>query len=36
VTFGGLAKNGTKFKTNYTPIEILKKIGQRGNNKNGI
>ncbi|HEV2193201.1 MAG TPA: SHOCT domain-containing protein [Nitrosopumilaceae archaeon] len=25
VTFGGLIKNGTKFKTNDTPIEILKK-----------
>jgi uncharacterized membrane protein len=30
VTFGGLTKNATKFKTNYTPIEILKKRLAKG------
>lgn len=30
VTFSGLAKNGTKFKTDYTPIEILKKRLAKG------
>lgn len=30
VTYGGLAKNATKFKTNDTPIEILKKRLAKG------